>query len=129
MRLIGIRVSGGTEEEPVAVVRLERNGVAEERAASGDGMVNAAFVALQGAFGVTAVLRDYRVSPVTSGADAMAQVEVIIQVGPATHSGRGLSTDVVEGSARAFVAALNKAARSVGPPGAAVDPEPIPAEV
>jgi hypothetical protein len=30
-------------------------------------------------------------------------------VGSSTHSGRGVSTDVVEGSARAFTAALNKA--------------------
>jgi 2-isopropylmalate synthase len=49
------------------------------------------------------------VSPLTSGADAMAEVNVIIQVGSLTYSGRGVSTDVVEGSARAFVAGLNKA--------------------
>jgi hypothetical protein len=40
----------------------------------------------------------------------MAEVNVIIQVGSDTYSGRGVSTDVVEGSARAFTAALNKAA-------------------
>ena len=34
----------------------------------------------------------------------------IIQIESETYSGRGVSTDVVEGSARAFVAALNKAA-------------------
>jgi 2-isopropylmalate synthase len=38
----------------------------------------------------------------------MAEVNVIIQVGSKTYSGRGVSTDVVEGSARAFVSALNK---------------------
>ena len=72
-------------------------------------MVNAAFVALQDAFGIPATLLDYRVVPFTAGADAMAEVNVIIQIGPTTYSGRGVSTDVVEGSARAFVAALNKA--------------------
>jgi hypothetical protein len=40
----------------------------------------------------------------------MAQVEIIIQVGPRTYSGRGVSTDVVEGSVRAMVSAMNKAA-------------------
>ena len=39
----------------------------------------------------------------------MAEVNVIIQIGPHTYAGRGVSTDVVEGSARAFVAALNRA--------------------
>jgi 2-isopropylmalate synthase len=72
-------------------------------------MVNASFAALQQVFDIPAMLLDYRVSPLTSGADAMAEVNVIIQVGPETFSGRGVSTDVVEGSARAFTGALNKA--------------------
>jgi 2-isopropylmalate synthase len=108
IRLIGIHVSGGNEETPVAVVRIEQSGVEREVEADGDGMVNAAFVALQDAFNVPATLVDYRVSPITSGADAMAEVAVIVRVGSDTYSGRGVSTDVVEGSARAFVAALNK---------------------
>ena len=56
----------------------------------------------------TLSLHDALPISITSGADAMAEVNVIVQVGPATFSGRGVSTDVVEGSARAFVAALNK---------------------
>lgn len=40
----------------------------------------------------------------------MAEVNVVIKVGPSTYSGRGVSTDVVEGSARAMVSAMNKAA-------------------
>jgi 2-isopropylmalate synthase len=110
LHLIGLRVSGGDHETPVAVVKVQRGDDALEYSAEGDGMVNAAFVALQDAFSLPASLIDYRVSPLTSGADAMAEVNVIIQVASETYSGRGVSTDVVEGSARAFVAALNKAA-------------------
>ncbi len=109
-RLVGIHLSGGNTELPTAVVRLDHGGEVTEWEASGDGMVNAAFVAVQDAFGIAASLVDYRVSPLTSGADAMAEVNVIIQIESETYSGRGVSTDVVEGSARAFVAALNKAA-------------------
>jgi len=110
LHLVGIRLSGGDDQTPVAVVKLQRGEAVVEYSADGDGMVNAAFVALQDAFSLPASLVDYRVSPLTSGADAMAEVNVIIQVGPDTYSGHGVSTDVVEGSARAFVAALNKAA-------------------
>jgi 2-isopropylmalate synthase len=110
IHLVGLHVSGGNHEVPVAVVRIEQGGAERDVKAEGDGMVNASFVALQTAFGLPATLVDYRVSPLTAGADAMAEVNVIIQVGATTHSGRGVSTDVVEGSARAFVAALNKAA-------------------
>ena len=110
LRLISIHFSGGTDEPPVATVTVDQGGDLRNGSATGDGMVNAAFVALQDLFGIPATLIDYRVSPLTSGADAMAEVNVIVQVGATTYSGRGLSTDVVEGSARAFVSALNKAA-------------------
>lgn len=108
IHLVSMHVSGGSNERPEAVVTVEQGGETREGRATGDGMVNAAFVALQDLFGVAAELVDYRVSPLTSGADAMAEVNVIVQVGSATYSGRAVSTDVVEGSARAFVSALNK---------------------
>lgn len=110
--LVGIHVSGGNDEVPTATVTIEVDGAIQETTAEGDGMVSAAFVALRTAFKLDAELVDYRVNPVTSGADAMAAVDVIVQLGNATFSGRGVSTDVVEGSARAFVAALNKATGS-----------------
>ena len=109
VQLVGLHLSGGDRETPVATVRVARGDNEFEVTAEGDGMVNAAFVALQDAFGIPATLLDYRVNPFTSGADAMAEVNVIIQIGPNTYSGRGVSTDVVEGSARAFVSGLNKA--------------------
>lgn len=106
--LVGIRVSGGHDQTPKASVTVAKGGVEDTFAGEGDGMINATFVALQDAFAVAATLLDYRVNPVTPGADAMAEVNVILQVGSSTFSGRGVSTDVVEGSALAFVAALNK---------------------
>ena len=108
--LTGLHVSGGPDDDPVATVHLERGGETMESSASGDGLINAAFVALQDAYSIPASLTDYRVATVTSGADAMATINVIIKVGPTTFSGIGVSTDVVEGSARAMVSALNKAA-------------------
>ena len=113
VELLGIHVSGGSRETPVATVSLRRNGEEIEARSEGDGMVNAAFAALRTVFDLQANLLDYRVSPLTSGADAMAEVNAVIQVGSETYSGRGVSTDVVEGSARAFTAALNKAAADI----------------
>ncbi|MGI9529310.1 MAG: 2-isopropylmalate synthase [Acidimicrobiia bacterium] len=110
MTLVGIHFSGGSSETPVATVTLEHDGELVKVDAEGDGMVNAAFVAVQDAYGMAATLVDYRVSPLTAGADAMAKVAIIVQVGATTYSGRGVSTDVVEGSVRAMVSAMNKAA-------------------
>jgi 2-isopropylmalate synthase len=79
----------------------------------GDGMVHASFAAVKQAFAVTdARLVDYRVVPVTSGADAMAEINVVIRIDDRTYSGRAVATDVVEGSAQAFVEALNKVGAS-----------------
>jgi 2-isopropylmalate synthase len=115
MKLVALHVSGGSREAPVATITLDRHGEEIVATAEGDGMVNAAFVAIQDAYGIPASLADYRVSPLTSGADAMAIVEIIIQVGSRTFSGRGVSTDVVEGSVRAIVSAMNKAAAAIPP--------------
>ena len=114
VRLVSLHFSGGSDEPPEAVVSVRRGDEVVEGRATGDGMINAAFVALQDLFDIAATLIDYRVSPLTSGADAMAEVNVVIQVGSATYSGRGVSTDVVEGSARAFVSALNKTVIDAG---------------
>ncbi len=104
-----IHVSGGTQETPVAQVSLTRGDDHITDSASGDGMVDATFGALMRAMNIEGVtLVDYRVNPVTPGADAMASVDVVVRHGADTYSGRSVSTDVVEGSARAFVHALNK---------------------
>jgi 2-isopropylmalate synthase len=123
MHFKAIHVSGGSDEVPVATVTLSRSGEDVVKTAEGDGMVNATFVAVQDAYNIPARLLDYRVSPITSGADAMAEVSVIIKVGSSTYSGRGVSTDVVEGSARAMVSAMNKAAFDRGVIETSGDPE------
>ena len=109
VRIAGINVSGGHDTTPTAVVTLEKGGVTSEYTGHGDGMVHAAFSAIKQCFGIEARLVDYRVVPVTSGADAMAEVNVVVRVVDNTYSGKAVSTDVVEGSAEAFVDALNRA--------------------
>ena len=109
VEMVGINVSGGHDTTPTAVVALSKAGVTSEYTGHGGGMIHAAFSAIRQCFGIGARLVDYRVVPVTSGADAMAEVNVVVRVGDNTYSGKGVSTDVVEGSAEAFVDALNRA--------------------
>lgn len=109
VEMVGINVAGGHDTTPTAVVTLSRAGMTSEYTGKGGGMVHAAFSAIRQCFGIKARLVDYRVVPVTSGADAMAEVNVVVRVGDNTYSGKGVSTDVVEGSAEAFVDALNRA--------------------
>ena len=109
--LVGLRVTGGHDVMPEATVSLLVGGEPRELVGHGDGMIHAAFAAIKQGFGIDARLVDYRVVPVTSGADAMAEVNVVVRVGEETYSGRAVNTDVVEGSAEAFVEALNKIPR------------------
>lgn len=109
VHLVSLHVAGGNEVTPTATVRVIKEGVEQVFSGQGDGMVHATFAALRLAFGTDAKLLDYRVVPVTSGADAMAEVNVVVRIGERTYSGHSVNTDVVEGSAEAFASALNKA--------------------
>ena len=59
-----------------------------------------------------ATLVSFNVAAVTGGIDALGDVTVQVDVGDDQRfTGRGVSTDIVEASARAFVNALNKSVR------------------
>ncbi len=77
--------------------------------ASGDGPVDAIFVAIQNAVEVECELRQYTVSAVTEGQDALGEVTVVLRAAGRLASGQGVATDILEASARAFVRALSNA--------------------
>ena len=113
--LVSLELRGGTVSEPEATVVVAREGEKVEASSVGDGMIDAACKALKAATGVEGTLVDFNVSSVTKGVDALG--DVIIQFesedGVAV-SGRGLSTDVVEAAARAFLNAVNRVVRLRG---------------
>jgi 2-isopropylmalate synthase len=102
---------GGTQGVPSARVVLTRNGDKVEVESEGDGMIDAACQAIKQATGVDGTLTDFNVSSVTRGVDALGDVIIQFESGDITVSGRGVSTDVVEASARAFLNAVNKVVR------------------
>jgi len=93
-------------------VVLSRSGEKREATAEGDGMIDAACKAIAQATGVDAHLVGFNVSSVTPGIDALGDVVVQVEHEGARVSGRGLSTDVVEASARAYLDAVNRLARA-----------------
>jgi 2-isopropylmalate synthase len=78
-----------------------------ERVAVGDGPIDASFKAIDKIVGKHPVLEDFSLNAVTEGKDAQGEARVRIQVGDKRFNGRGLSTDVVEASIRAYLAAIN----------------------
>ncbi|MCX7970985.1 MAG: 2-isopropylmalate synthase [Negativicutes bacterium] len=115
-RLAFHQVLSGSQTVPTATVRLDTSGESLEEAACGDGPVDAVFKAIEKAIGFTVNLKDYNIRAVTSGEDALGEATVWIERDGKTFSGRGLSTDVVEASARAFISAVNKMLAVCGHP-------------
>src|SRR5579884_3534395 len=109
--LEALEVQGGTVDTPRARVVLSRTGEKSEQTAEGDGMIDAACQAIKAATGVDASLLGFNVSSVTGGVDALGDVVVQLEHDGIRVSGRGVSTDVVEASARAFLNAVNRIIR------------------
>jgi 2-isopropylmalate synthase len=65
--------------------------------------------AIQEAAAVDGRLVNFHVSSVTEGTDALGDVVVQIDVDGRRVTGRGVATDVVEASARAYLSAVNRA--------------------
>jgi 2-isopropylmalate synthase len=76
---------------------------------TGDGPVDAVFRAINTATGRDARLREFRVDSVTGGQDALGEASVVLEVAGLSASGQGVSTDVIEAAALAYVRALSNA--------------------
>jgi 2-isopropylmalate synthase len=101
-------VAGGTHLRPTATVRIRSEDKLLEASAMGDGMIDATCAAIQEALGINCRLVSFKVGAVTGGTDALGEVTLGVDVDGVTYTGRGVSTDVVEGSARAFLNAVNR---------------------
>jgi 2-isopropylmalate synthase len=71
-------------------------------------MIDAACQAIRAATGVDSKLTDFNVNAVTGGVDALGDVIIQVVADGIRVSGRGVSTDVVEAAARAYLNAVNK---------------------
>ncbi len=113
--LVDIAATVTPDTAPVATVTLVRDGERFSEECDGDGMVDACCTAIRKITGMDGELTDYTVTSVTGGVDALA--DVVLQFTSTEGikvAGRGLSTDVVEASARAFLNAINKVDRARG---------------
>jgi 2-isopropylmalate synthase len=109
--IVSLELRGGTQQTPSAAVVLTDGDGKVEGTGSGNGMIDAAIEAIAKATGVTGTITDFHVSSVTSGGDALGDVVIQLDADGTRASGRGVATDVVEASARAYLAAVNKVVR------------------
>ncbi len=74
---------------------------------TGDGPVDAFFSAINAAIGHDARLKEFHVSAVTGGRDALGEVTVLLELDGQVSSGVGVSTDILEASGKAYLRAIS----------------------
>ncbi len=109
--VVSLDVRGGTVSTPEATVVLSDGDGKVDATAEGNGMVDAAIAAIARATGVSGTVLDFNVSSVTGGGDALGDVVIQLEVDGLKATGRGVATDIVEASARAYLAAVNRIIR------------------
>src|SRR5262249_15279925 len=90
-------------------VKLSYKGQVFQEAACGDGPVDAVYKAIDKITKRAVTLIDYKLAAVSGGKDAQGEVTVQLQyVEGQTVRGKGVSTDILEASAKAYLAAINR---------------------
>jgi len=112
----GYSLTSASGVTPTVELRVLQSGVPRSVVVTaGDGPIDGIFLAIEKLTGIQTSCRDFRVQAVTVGKDAQAEVTVELQptnpeYSGQLHRGRGVSTDSLEASAKAFLAAINRAA-------------------
>jgi 2-isopropylmalate synthase len=109
-KLLAWRANSGSEGHAEAGVILDVEGRECEATGSGNGQVDALFSAINTITKSKCVLTKYHIEAVTPGEDAQGSVLVEVDCGGQRYSGRGVATDIVEASVRAYLVALNRVA-------------------
>ena len=102
-----LQVNIGTQIIPTATIRIKVHDEIIQESATGDGPVDAVFNAIDRALNIKLNIESYQVRSVTAGRQAMGEVLMRIKSGDTSYMTRGVSTDIIEASAKAYVQALN----------------------
>jgi len=107
--LSGVQVTTGSNTIPTATVTLiDSAGDKLQDASVGDGPVDAIYSAIQRLTGVRVGLTDYRIRAITKGKEALGEVQIELDHNGKKIRGRGVSTDILEASALAYLAGINR---------------------
>ncbi len=107
-RLESLQTATGTNAVSMATITLSKEGQSATDAATGDGPVDAIYEAIRRITGVKLTLTDYSLRALTGGKDAQGEVTIEVDSDGRKFRARGLSTDIVEASAKAYLAAVNR---------------------
>lgn len=107
-RLKRFVINSGSTITATATVYLETLEFPKEAVSTGDGPIDAAFKAIDQIVGIEFELDTFTINAVSEGKDAQGEVIVKIAKDGKLYTGRGLSTDIIESSIKAYLNAINK---------------------
>ena len=108
--LEGYVINAGLSFNATSHISLRKDGEVIEAVSLGDGPIDSSFKSIESVVGKHYELDDFRIQAVTEGREAMGESIVKLIADGKVYSGRGISTDIVESSIRAYINALNKIA-------------------
>jgi 2-isopropylmalate synthase len=86
---------------------LHKDGSARKEVSMGDGPIDSIFKAINQIIGKEPELDLYEIGAVTGGSSSQGETMVKISFGGRQWHGRGVSTDVIESSIKAYLSAIN----------------------
>ncbi len=101
-------INSGNIIPATANITVKKNGETIRGLCGGDGPIDAAFHAIEQIIGHHYELDDFQIQSVTEGQEAVGSAVVKLRSNGKLYSGKGLSTDIIGASIRAYLNALNK---------------------
>ncbi len=98
----------GTNIIPTSTVEISKAGKKSVAASTGDGPVDATYKAINEIVKADLKIVDYQIKSVTKGEEAQGEVTIRAKKGDREVTARGISTDIIEASAKAYLNALSK---------------------
>jgi len=110
--LKSLQINSGTEMDATAMLTLiDESGAENKLAATADGPVEAVFIALEQASGISLTLQNFELHSATIGEDAQGEATVTVNFNGQPYRGHGASQDIVEAAARAYLEVINRILR------------------
>ena len=107
-KLISYVINSGNLMPSSAQITLDKSGEELLGIQMGDGPVDAAFKTLEQMIGRHFELEDFQIQSITEGKEAMGSALVKLSDNGKLYSGKGISTDIIAASIRAYLNAVNK---------------------
>jgi len=101
-------INSGNAIAATAYIEFIKDNAVSTALSAGDGPIDAAFKAAEQIFGTHYELEEFQIHAVTGGREATGDALIKLRHDGKLYSGRGVSTDIVGASIRAYLSAVNK---------------------